>query len=164
MFLGYECPDGYKKYNLDFKNRKHFTYMTFGTQDDAICALKGNKGTCKKANGKKKFWLTYYYGYGEFHISKFDRFSHMSSSSSSHPSSSSSFSSSSSSGKKGKKPGRVSGSSTSTSLVEQYFAVRAIYFKVRGVAEITLTLTGDISKVVSIATCNLLRVYTCRTL
>ena len=122
--------------------------MTFSTQDDAECALLGNKKNkkCRKANGKNKWWMTYYYGYGEYHITKFDRFSHMSSSSSS--SSSSSYSSSSSSS--GKKPGRVSGSSTSTSLVEQYFAVRAIYFKVRGVAEITLTLTGDISKVVSI--------------
>ena len=143
MFVspGYGCPDGYKRYDLDFKNRKHFTYMTFGTQDDAICALRGNKRRCKKANGKKKFWLTYYYGYGEFHISKFDRFSRMSSEK---WSSSSASSSSSSSGK-----GKVSGSSTSTSLVEQYFAVRALYFKVRGASSMTITFSGDITKIVS---------------
>ena len=149
-FAGYECPEHYFEHSLDFKNRQHFTYMTFGTQDDAVCALRGNKGTCKKANGKKKFWLTYYYGYGEFHITKFDRFSRMSSEFTASYESSSGWSSSSSS-RKGKKKGKkdegeVSGSSTSTSLVEQYFAVRAIYFKVRGVSEIVITCAGDISK------------------
>ena len=152
IFTGYVCPENYFEHSLDFKNRQHFTYMTFGTQDDAVCALRGNKGICKKANGKKKFWLTYYYGYGEFHITKFDRFSRMSSEFA--PSYDSSSYSSSSSSRKGKKKGKkdegeVSGSSTSTSLVEQYFAVRAIYFKVRGVSEIVITCAGDISKEVN---------------
>ena len=145
LFTGYECPDGYNRWDLDYKHRTHFTYMTFGTTDDAFCCLKGvDKKRCQKANGKSKFWITYYYGYGEFHITKFDRFSQMSSqysASSYDPSSTSS-----SSGGKGK----VSGSSTSTSLVPQYFAVRALYFKVRGVTEVTITFTGDISKTVSV--------------
>ena len=111
--------------------------MTFGSQDKAVCALLGNGGQCKKDNGKKKFWMTFYYGYGEFHITKVDRFSQMSSEFSSYDSHSPSTG------------GEISGSSTSTSLVQQYFAIRALYFKVRGVTSMTITFSGDISKIVS---------------
>ena len=112
---------------MKYKTRDHFTLFQWGSQDSADCALMNTQAKCKKPNGKKKFWMTYFNGYGEFIIKKFDRFSDMSSDSDSTSTS-------------------YKDTGLSNTLVPQKFAVRAIYFYVRGVDRIVITLIGDISQ------------------
>ena len=78
--------------------------------------------------------MTFIFGYGTFEITKFDTFSDLTSSSLSTGSGTSSDSYE---------------TSSSSFQIPQKFAVRAIFFRVRGVSRIIIKLFGDISQTVS---------------
>ena len=129
-----KCPDGFTKGDIDFANRKSYTLeRSITTVDSPDCALKGvkGKGNCKKPNGRRKFWLTYRFGYGELTIKKFDRFSNLYSSSSDTSGTSAS-----------------SQSDSSSFDIPQKFAISAIFFRVRGASQIIIKLRGDIGQTV----------------
>ena len=113
------------------------------SKDSPHCSLKGvkNKGNCKKPNGRKKFWMTFQYGYGMLEIKKFDTFSNLFSSSDT--------TSSSGSGGSGGSGGSRGGSSSSSFQIPQKFAISAIYFRVRGAQRILIKLLGDVGQTVS---------------
>ena len=113
------------------------------SKDSPHCSLQGvkNKGNCKKPNGRKKFWMTFQYGYGMLEIKKFDTFSNLFSSSDT--------TSSSGSGGSGGSGGSRGGSSSSSFQIPQKFAISAIYFRVRGAQRILIKLLGDVGQTVS---------------
>ena len=128
----YKCPKGFKPGNIDFSNRREYTFTLMFSFDSPHCALKGvkGKGNCKKPNGRRKFWKTFQFGYGMFEIRKFDTFSNLYSNSD--PS--------------------ATGSDTDTPSsfdVPQKFAISAIYFRVRGANRIIIQLLGDVGQTVS---------------
>ena len=129
-----KCPDGFTKGDIDCANRKSYTLeRSITTVDSPDCALKGvkGKGNCKKPNGRRKFWLTYRFGYGELTIKKFDRFSNLYSSSSDTSGTSAS-----------------SQSDSSSFDIPQKFAISAIFFRVRGANMIVIKLRGAIGQTV----------------
>ena len=143
FFPGYDCPDGFTRGDIDYSHREHYTFATFATTDVAACALKGvksaNKKVCRKQDGKRKWWMTFVFGYGTFEITKFDTFSQLTSSSLSTGSGGSGGSGSTSDDYQ---------TSASSFQIPQKFAVRAIFFRVRGVSRIIIKLFGDVSQTV----------------
>ena len=103
--------------------------MQFGSTDNPFCAIKDTSYRCRVP--KNKNWMTYEFGLGEFYIGKFTFLS----SQSSMPTVNAGYSSSS--------------SSSSPTWIPVNFALRAAYFRVLGVTNITLDFLGDISQQVS---------------
>ena len=121
----------YEEAILDFANSKSFTMTKSNSSVDSTdCALKGVNGTgiCKKRNGKTKHWMTFRFRYGKIEIKKIDSFFD-------------SFDSSSD----------ITSSYTSTSTdyssydIQHRFAVRAIFFRVRGASKIIIKLRDVIN-------------------
>ena len=129
LFPAYSCPKGYYPRDLDYPNRIYWTFLQFGSRDSPMCAIRDTPYRCRAP--KNKHWMTYKYGYGEFHIGKFTHFSSTNSLGGTNI------------------PYSESSPSSSPTWVPVNFAVRAAYFRVRGVTNMTIDFQGDISQLVS---------------
>ena len=134
---------GYEPGSLKYATRGDYALTQWGSRDDVNCALRKTRAKCFKPNGRRKRWLTFDRGgYGEFAITKFALFSVTQT-----------VASNDTTTLTGDTTGSTSPTfgdgSTSTSLVERYFAVRALSFRVRGAFKIVITFEGVIRQVVS---------------